>query len=416
LPAIGATLILGASPASAAQRYASPTGSGVTCSQPSPCGLETAIEGAINGDEVIVAAGDYGSAMTPIANDIVATAILSVHGPASGPLPRLFSSAPDRGLGLLGAGSTLSDLQIEHDSAIYGAEALTLNGSGTVGERLVIHHTGPYGACYVTGATLRDSVCRVTGTGGAVLTGGSAGGPLSATETLRNVTAVSSGGLGISVFGGENYADTVNATNAIFEGTTDVATAESGAPPGTATVNLDHSNYDSVDTSLGGTVTAPGSGTNQTAAPLLVNPAGGDLHQVAGSPTIDAGITSALNGAQDFERQARVQGPGTDIGADEFTPDEFTIPKCLGRTATLYGSEGGDLLRGTAGRDVIAALGGTDIVRGRGGNDLLCGGGGRDSLIGGAGRDRLIGGAGRDTCRGGAGRDVARTCERRRSI
>lgn len=63
---------------------------------------------------------------------------------------------------------------------------------------------------------------------------------------------------------------------------------------------------------------APGAGDNQTAEPVFVNAASGDFHQVLGSPTIDAGTGGLGLGTLDFDRQARVQGPAPDIGADEF--------------------------------------------------------------------------------------------------
>ncbi len=63
--------------------------------------------------------------------------------------------------------------------------------------------------------------------------------------------------------------------------------------------------------------------------------------------------------------------------------------RCLGRKATIVGTQGPDELTGTPHRDVIAALGGKDEVRGLGGADLICGGKGKDALHGGAGRDRV---------------------------
>ena len=54
--AIGATLLI-AAPAWGAPRYASPAGGG-DCSQASPCDLEIAVEGAADGDEVVIAPGD----------------------------------------------------------------------------------------------------------------------------------------------------------------------------------------------------------------------------------------------------------------------------------------------------------------------------------------------------------------------
>ena len=63
--------------------------------------------------------------------------------------------------------------------------------------------------------------------------------------------------------------------------------------------------------------------------------------------------------------------------------------RCLGRKATIVGTQGRDELTGTPRRDVIAALGGKDKVRALGGADLICGGKGRDTLFGGPGRDQV---------------------------
>ena len=105
------------------------------------------------------------------------------------------------------------------------------------------------------------------------------------------------------------------------------------------------------------------------------------------------------------------------------------LPRCRGRTVTMFGTSGADTLIGTPFADVIAGLGGNDVLRGRGGNDRICGGDGRDRIVGGAGADRLSGnrgadriaggpggdnihgGPGRDRCNGGPSADRIRGCE-----
>jgi lipoprotein-anchoring transpeptidase ErfK/SrfK len=82
--------------------------------------------------------------------------------------------------------------------------------------------------------------------------------------------------------------------------------------------------------------------------------------------------------------------------------------ECLGRTPTIVGTEGDDVLIGTDGNDVIVGLGGNDLIRGLGGDELICAGGGDDLIYGGAGNDRLAGGAGHDTSLGGTGVDDCR--------
>jgi hypothetical protein len=106
-------------------------------------------------------------------------------------------------------------------------------------------------------------------------------------------------------------------------------------------VLLDYSNYDSLVDCTGCSSSAPGSAHNQTAAPLLVNPAAGDLHQQAGSPTVDAGVDDPANGTTDPDGNPRTLGFATDIGAFEdghprVATDPATSVTFTG--ATLHGS------------------------------------------------------------------------------
>jgi subtilisin-like proprotein convertase family protein len=89
----------------------------------------------------------------------------------------------------------------------------------------------------------------------------------------------------------------------------------------------------------------------------------------------------------------------------------ITAPRCAGRTATIVGTPGIDVILGTLGPDVIAAGGGADAISGGGGRDTICAGAGADTVDGGGGDDRLDGGAGDDFCRGGPGTDQVSACE-----
>ena len=82
-------------------------------------------------------------------------------------------------------------------------------------------------------------------------------------------------------------------------------------------------------------------------------------------------------------------------------PVRSEVFKCLGKRATVVGSNRSQTLRGTAGADVIVGLGGADTIKGLDGADKVCGGGGNDTLIGGPGRDQLSGGSGTDECLSG---------------
>lgn len=91
-------------------------------------------------------------------------------------------------------------------------------------------------------------------------------------------------------------------------------------------------------------------------------------------------------------------------------------PHCLGKPATIIGTEGDDVLLGTNGDDVIVGLGGNDILgqatigsdAGTQGDDRICGGDGEDTLYGGDGADMLDGGLKDDILIGGRGPDLLR--------
>ncbi len=146
--------------------------------------------------------------------------------------------------------------------------------------------------------------------------------------------------------------------------------------------------------------------------PLADN--GGDVSTRAlesGSPAIDVGGEAAPDtcAATDARGVSRPQGPRCDLGAFELQPTPPPPPfkgKCAGKTATITGTAGRDVIKGTNKRDIIAGLGGNDRISGLGGNDLICGGAGRDIITGGRGRDQLRGDAGGDGLQGNDGNDV----------
>ncbi|MGZ5308091.1 MAG: choice-of-anchor Q domain-containing protein, partial [Solirubrobacterales bacterium] len=95
-----------------------------------------------------------------------------------------------------------------------------------------------------------------------------------------------------------------------------------GAAMNDITVNVDHSNFDlTVPPASTPNVVINDAGNNQTAAPLLAHPAGGDFTQLTGSPTIDKGAAVGGLGPFDFSGGNRVLGLAPDIGADEFPSD-----------------------------------------------------------------------------------------------
>lgn len=96
----------------------------------------------------------------------------------------------------------------------------------------------------------------------------------------------------------------------------------------------------------GGAVPAGSIGTgNIGAAPGFVDAPSGDVHQLAGSPTVDAADTASAP-ADDLDGHARPQGAAADMGADEHVACNATAdasetmpgPPCTGRLTTLDAS------------------------------------------------------------------------------
>jgi hypothetical protein len=224
----------GTGSALAAQRFASPVGTGTTCSQPSPCSIVTAVNSAGVGDEVIVAGdqGSYGTPGSPITTQLTNANAVSLHGVAGKPMPVIYSNiSGDDALLLNNGGDQLSDLHVENLAA--SGTAVFIGGDADH----LIARGGGEGCVPNATSTIIDSVCAGDGFGIGVSIGTS-GAP---TMTLRNVTAIGNASYGISLdANGFNWV--VNATNVIARGGfKDIATSESNF--GSVNFSADHSNY-----------------------------------------------------------------------------------------------------------------------------------------------------------------------------
>ncbi|HEX6229034.1 MAG TPA: choice-of-anchor Q domain-containing protein [Solirubrobacterales bacterium] len=311
------TLLLGAGTASAAMRYAAPGAVGAEPCNPAPCSLTTAVGGAEDGDQVVLANGTYESGA-----DLVLAKAIEVGGEPGASPAIVFSGA--HGAVVENAGATLHDLRLSL-AAPTMAYVLQLNG-GTIERSYVDGRNGV--ACRVTEGAMRNSVCfgllaaAPSGLGNYVV-------------SLRNVTAAP---LLIGAQEEANLSATV--VNTIAQPGYELGSSKSGLVisvgiGSAASVILTNSNYASVDTtpSTGSNYSfnPPGTNGNQTAASQFVNGPAGDFHQLATSPTIDAGIASPEIGPTDIDREPRSQGSAPDIGADEFpalppTPSDATAP------------------------------------------------------------------------------------------
>jgi hypothetical protein len=309
----------------AANTYYTLPGTGPTsCAQSDPCGLPHALSLATTpGDLVEVGRGNM--TYQPNASLDIASGV-TVEGQPGEDQPQIQTDGAITTVVFQGSGAILRDVQLfSNATGVFAGEENTL-------DRVFVQARAT--ACQVGAATLLDTIC-LSSMGDAVLQNLFSG---THTVTLRNVTAEGVNGIDI-VAGGS--ARTVSATNVIARGTSkDVITDASGG--GTATVTLANSNYATLNNSAGGTITPVGTNGNQTAVPLFANAAGGDFHELAGSPTIDAGLAAPDIGTLDLDRAPRIsptcKGGTTgvpDIGAYEFptaTPpatacSAFTIGK-----------------------------------------------------------------------------------------
>jgi len=294
----------------ASQRYASPTGDGSDCTAAHPCGITQAIGPALAGDEVIVAPGDYSITGT----SLFAPAQVTIHGVAGQPRPRVLFSGPGQFGMDLASGTTLRWVEVDQQSTLgasaIGAQSSTLDQVVATGSA-----NGPTVAS--RNSTIRNSTVVASAPGLSAIA--SIGG----TSTYRNVTAIAtgSGGTAIQAWAGAGAGDAaVDAINVIARGGAggDDLLATTDSSGASATITVGHSNW--LDGSTGGTkAVIVDAGGNQGSSPAFVSPATGDYRQAPGSPTIDAGLSDALNGAFDLDGDARAIGT-TDIGADEFVP------------------------------------------------------------------------------------------------
>jgi hypothetical protein len=309
---VAAATGLAATPAVGAQRYAAPGEVDTSpCTQVNPCSIDSAIENAVDTDEVIITQGTY--SVTDILLVVPGT---NVHGEAGAPRPRITSGEALTMGGNTGTGTTrVAHLKIENTTSGGGALAI----SGGLAEDIVAETTSAVHTCLVEQATLRDSTCWTSGSGGTAVDSTQPG-----VSNLRNVTAVAEGagssGIAISSFDPPGGQVVIDAKNVIADGFADVTATTDSVLGDSADVTLSYSNYVTESTAGSDATITPSdsvSAHNQEAAPQFVEASTGNFHQAPGSPTIDSGTTDVLLGSFDIDGEPRVQGPAPDIGADE---------------------------------------------------------------------------------------------------
>lgn len=327
-PALVIGLLVSTAPAAVATtRYATPGGSSAdpNCDAAHPCNIERAINTvAQNGDEVVVAPGNYAIPTTLS----VSGKVLNIHGQTGQPRPNVIASFAVMSL-VNAAGSSVSHMRLDNTSA---QSTLTANSSSvTLSDLVVVNSAGPSvpGTAVAIGVTaavtavvLRDSAVVTTGPSSKALLVGGVSGDANATAINVTVHALTSVAILVSAndIGGTHPA-ILTAKNTIARGAPDIWVSSSGSGTVPATTNLSYSNYRPSMVQLDGAgAVLNDQGHNQSTDPLFANPAAEDFHELAGSPTIDAGATDPLLGGLDFDGDPRVMGGAPDIGADELAP------------------------------------------------------------------------------------------------
>ncbi len=304
--------------AAAATRYAGPDGTQPTCSDPAnPCSLPVAIAQAVSGDEVVVLHGHYSLAAELIDPGGIT---LNIHGEYGQPRPVIDSTAVIA-LAVQDVHSTVGYLDLRDAPATGPGTALAFAGS--VAEQILARAPGPYGAgaCYLLRGTLRDSVCSAT-TGYSVFIDavGTAD-----SVTLRNVTAYNQ--IGQTAIEANNSASSpvlnVSLVNVIAHavasvGSSDIYAQSNTGGPG-LTMTIQNSNYHQALAPNGATIVTPDPAGNQIdTPPQLADPANFDFHELATSPTVNAGLADPDPAhVFDLDRGMRLSGGATDIGAYE---------------------------------------------------------------------------------------------------
>jgi hypothetical protein len=283
--------------------------SGFFCSESQPCALVVGINlVADDGDEVLLAPDIY---ETSDELEVPATAQNVTIRPRDPGTRAWINSTAQTALQLTGGNATVRGISVTQNNP--GGTGIFALGTGSRIENVVSISNGDT-PCQLANGTIRDSICLAGAAGGRALRVSLGAG--AAETTVRNATlaAPNTGGTGIyaSAAGASASASLDVASSIVFGADTDVETET--ASGGSVDVALVASNFESAVVDPDATVTAPGSGDNQTEEPIFT---GFGLEQDPDSPTVDAGTVDDETGTSDVYGDRRPQGSGNDIGADE---------------------------------------------------------------------------------------------------
>jgi hypothetical protein len=275
------------------------------------------------GDVVELAPGNYGSPVAPLQGVMLSTQVEKIAPAVGAGRPHLYIG----GTGYLSIynGGTIADVDIDSTST---SSSGTIFGYLPVLRRVTVRSKNNTACNLLHTATLENTLCATSAPGAAGVAFRENGG-YPHQLNLRNVTASSSdpAGTGLTVSSSAMSPVTGSIVNSIMRGgAADVVVTSDGASGTTAAISVANSNFATgLAVGNGASLSPPGSNANQAAPPLFANPGAFDFNPTIGSPTIDAGATSAAEDLFDAANHVRIQGAGTDIGAYEFTPIASTI-------------------------------------------------------------------------------------------
>lgn len=358
--ALGAIALLALPPAaSAAQRFAAPSGTGTVCSAAERCDLATAITGPgiAAGDEVILAPGDYGTPAAPITSTITRSLRITLRGEDPAARPRIWlgtaaTGSTLTGLVLAGTANVVRDVEVHNVVTGVGGQALFVGGSATVDHVVAsvagLSSTSPAVVGYAlagNSGTVVNTVARSTSTapGGttfpasAIVYENGGGG-----VTFRHVTALArgSGTFAMDLVGvGPNPSSFVVVNTLVAGNGASVVVRRNTS--GTTTGSYTTSVVNTAPQTLGTGVTT--SGTPTVADAALVDPDAGDVRQLPTSTaTIDQGGSNPGGVVTDIGGDPRVLRTAPDVGADEIPPPPVatvdTVEAISDSGATVKGS------------------------------------------------------------------------------
>ena len=210
----GLLLLLAAPAASAAtERFASPSGTGTACTLAAPCEIVTAVNNAMNGDDITIEPGTYGSP-TPLATTLDDGGnTLTIHGQAGQPRPMIISTA---GYGIELRGETAASATSTWRTRPANTGSTPKRSMETRHRRRHLTRIRRQSGRLLPIGKLTDSVCWSSGSSGIAATLLVVS---SATATLRNDTLIASGSGGTAV-AAHAFASTmtINLTNSIARG------------------------------------------------------------------------------------------------------------------------------------------------------------------------------------------------------